>query len=139
MNARLRVFAAKMRGLFAKPEAREHVDAELNDEIRAHLAQLTERYIAQGMSADDAAAAARRQFGNITLLAEDGRERRTFSTIENLWRDIRYGARQLRRNPLFTTVAIATLAIGIGANTAVFSLLDQLVLRLLLVKDPSHI
>jgi predicted permease len=139
MNPRLRIFAAKLKGLFAKPQARQQDDAELDDEIRAHIAQLTERNIARGMSPTDAAAAARRQFGNVTVLVENGRERRTFSAIENLWRDVNYGARQLRRNPLFTTVAIATLALGIGANTAVFTLLDQLVLRLLPVKDPSHL
>ena len=76
-------------------------------------------------------AAARRQFGNLGVHHEDRHETRTINWLENLWRDVRYGVRQLRHNPLFTTVAIATLAIGIGANTAVFTLLDQLVLRLL--------
>ncbi|HEY2822919.1 MAG TPA: ABC transporter permease [Candidatus Acidoferrum sp.] len=139
MIARLRTLSAKFRRLFAKQESRELQDLEIDDEIREHLQQLTERYIAQGMSRQDALAAARRQFGNLGVHHEDRHETQTVNSLENLWRDIRYGARQLRRNPLFTTVAIATLAIGIGANTAVFTLLDQLVLRLLPVRDPSRL
>jgi predicted permease len=139
MIARLRTLSAKFRRLFAKQERREQNDLEIDDEIREHLQQLTDRFVAQGMSREDAAAAARRQFGNLGVHHEDRHETQTINWLENLWRDIRYGARQLRHNPLFTTVAIATLAIGIGANTAVFTLLDQLVLRLLPVKDPSRI
>jgi predicted permease len=139
MIAQLRMLSARFRRLFANQEIREQEDFEIDEEIRAHLRQLTERYIAQGMSRADAVAAARRQFGNLAVHHEDRHETRTVNSLENLWRDIRYGVRQLRRNPLFTTVAIATLAIGIGANTAVFTLLDQLVLRLLPVKDPSHL
>ena len=139
MIAQLRALSAKFRRLFANQESREQEDLEIDDEIRQHLQQLTERYIAQGMSREDALAAARRQFGNLGVHHEDRHETRTVNSLENLWRDIRYGARQLRHNPLFTTVAIATLAIGIGANTAVFTLLDQLVLRLLPVKDPSRL
>jgi predicted permease len=139
MIARLGTLAAKFRRLFGKQESRERQDLETDDEIRQHLQQLTERYLAQGMAREDAIAAARRQFGNLAVHHEDRHETRTINWLETLWRDVRYGARQLRRNPLFTTVAIATLAIGIGANTAVFTLLDQLVLRLLPVKDPSHL
>ena len=139
MNARLRVFAAKLKTLFSKRELREQQDFEIDDEIRAHLAQLADRFVAQGMSRRDAEAAARRQFGNLAVHHEDRHETQTVRWLETLWRDVKYGARQLRRNPLFTTVAIATLAIGIGANTAVFTLLDQLMLRLLPVKDPSRL
>jgi predicted permease len=139
MIARLRTLAAKRRRLFANQEEREQQILEVDDEIREHLQQLTDRFVAQGMSREDAAAAARRQFGNLGVHEQDRHETRTINWLENLWRDIRYGARQLRRQPLFTTVAIATLAIGIGANTAVFTLLDQLVLRLLPVQDPSRL
>jgi predicted permease len=137
--ARIRSLAAKFRRLFAKRELREQQDFEIDDEIREHLRQLAERYVAQGMSREDAMAAARRQFGNLAVHHEDRHETQTVNWIETLWRDIRYGARQLRHNPLFTTVAITTLAIGIGANTAVFTLLDQLVLRLLPVNDPTRL
>jgi predicted permease len=133
MNSGLRTFAAKLRGLFAGQKD------EMDDEIRSHLRLLTERFIANGSSPKDAAAAARRQFGNAALLEEDRREQQTFRPMENLWRDVRYGARQLRRNPLFATIAVLTLALGIGANTAVFTLLDQLVLRLLPVRDPARL
>jgi putative ABC transport system permease protein len=139
MIARLRTLAAKRRRLFASQEVREQEILEVDEEIRQHLQQLTDRFMARGMPREDAMAAARRQFGNLGVHHEDRRETQTINWIETLWRDIRYGARQLRHNPLFTTVAIATLAIGIGANTAVFTLLDQLVLRLLPVKDPSHL
>ena len=139
MIAQVRTLSAKFRRLFAKQETREQQDFEIDDEIREHLRQLTERYVVQGMSREDATAAARRQFGNLGVHRDDRHETQSINWLENLWRDIRYGTRQLRLNPLFTTVAIATLAIGIGANTAVFTLLDQLVLRLLPVKDPSHL
>lgn len=139
MIARLRTLSAKFRTLFAGQEGREQQNLEIDEEIRQHLQQLSDRYIAQGMSREDAIAAARRQFGNLAVHHEDRHETQSINWLENLWRDIRYGARQLRHNPLFTTVAIATLAIGIGANTAVFTLLDQLVLRLLPVKDPSRL
>ena len=139
MIARLRALSAKFRRLFAAQESREEQNLEIDDEICEHLQQLTARFIAHGMSREDATAAARRQFGNLGVHHQDRHETQSINWLENLWRDIRYGLRQLRHNPLFTTVAIATLAIGIGANTAVFTLLDQLVLRLLPVKDPSHL
>jgi predicted permease len=139
MISRFRTLSAKFRRLFAKQETQEQQGLEVDEEIREHLQQLTDRFIARGMSREDAAAAARRQFGNLGVHQQDRHETQTVNWLETLWRDIRYGARQLRHNPLFTTVAIATLAIGIGANTAVFTLLDQLVLRLLPVKDPSRL
>ena len=139
MISRLRVLSAKFRRLFANEKTREHQDIEVDEEIREHLQQLADRYVAQGMSRQDALAAARRQFGNLGVHQDVRRETQSVHWLETLGRDVKYGARQLRRNPLFTTVAIATLAIGIGANTAVFTLLDQLVLRLLPVKDPSRL
>jgi predicted permease len=139
MIAPLRALSAKFRRLFAKQESREQRGVEIDDEIREHLLQLTDRFIARGMSREHAGAAARRQFGNLGVHHQDRHETQSINWLETLVRDIRYGLRQLRHNPLFTTVAIATLAIGIGANTAVFTLLDQLVLRLLPVKDPSRL
>ena len=106
MISRLLIFVARLRGLFA----RQKEERELNDEIRMHLRLLTDQFIARGMSPIDAASAARRQFGNTTLLEEDRRDQRSFRLLEALWRDVRYGARQLHRNPLFTTVAVVTSA-----------------------------
>ena len=135
MIAQLSLLAAKLRGLFGKRDP----DLEFDDEMRAHLSLLTERYIGAGMKPGDAAAAARRQFGNTSLLLENRREMQTITSLETLWRDVRYGARQLRANPLFTTIAVLSLALGIGANTAVFTLLDQLVLRMLPVQEPEQL
>lgn len=133
--SRLRVFAARVRWLFGG----RRPDGDFDDEMQAHLSLLTERFISQGMPREEAAWAARRQFGNRALLEEDRREMQTFPSLESLWRALRYGARQLRLNPMFTTVAVLSLALGIGANTAVFTLLDQLVLRLLPVKEPERL
>lgn len=135
MISRLQVFIAKLRGLFGYREP----DCDFDDEMRAHMSLLTERYVGQGMTRDDAAWAARRQFGNAVLLQQDRREVRTFPAIEGLWRDLGYGARQLRLNPLFTTIAVLSLGLGIGANTAVFTLLDQLFLRRLPVEEPERL
>jgi predicted permease len=86
-----------------------------------------------------AAKAALCQFGNTGIWQEDRRNMGTIPMLEVFWRDLRYGARQLWLNPLFTAVAVLSLALGIGANTAVFTLLDQLVLRLLPVHDPEQL
>jgi predicted permease len=131
----IRVLISRVRALFCERTA----DPEFEDEMQAHLRLLTERFIRQGMTPGDAAAAARRQFGNPARLREDRGDLQTIPWIETLWRDLRYGARQFRLNPLLTATAVASLALGIGANTAVFTLLDQLVLRLLPVADPQRL
>lgn len=131
----LRALAAKAQGLFR----RKGEDCGFDTEIQEHLDLLKTRFIANGLSASEADAAARRQFGNVTLLKEDRCDLQSLPSVEALWRDVRYSARQLRRNPLFTIVAVVSLALGIGANTAVFTLLDQLVLRLLPVQHPERL
>src|SRR5215510_2226551 len=131
----LRAFAAKLRGLFGGRRA----DRELDDEIETHLRLLTERYVRQGMTEAEAARAARRQFGNATLLKEAHRDMRGIRLIDTLFQDSRYGARMLRKNPGFTLVALLTLALGIGANTAIFQLLNSVRLRTLPVERPREI
>ncbi|HEY3938873.1 MAG TPA: ABC transporter permease [Bryobacteraceae bacterium] len=126
---------AKIQGLFRNRAK----DSDFDDEMRTHLRLLTERFVRQGMTPSDAVFAARRQFGNAGLLQQDHREMRTFLSLETFWRDLRYGARQLRMNWLFTAASVFSLALGIGANTAVFTLLDQLVLRLLPVYEPERL
>ena len=102
---------------------------ELSDEIRAHLEEKIEELVEGGMSRKEAEAAARREFGNVTLMEEDGRDVWRWLSIENLFADVRYGLRMLGRNPVFTIVGLLTIAIGIGANAAVFSVVNSVLLK----------
>src|SRR5262245_44443844 len=135
MIHQLRALAARLRGLFGSRSA----DRELDDEMETHLRLLTERYVRQGLTEAEAARAARRQFGNVTLIKEVNREMRGIRSIDTLVRDLRYGARMLMKQPGFTLIAVITLALGIGANTAIFSVADKLLLRQLPVRDPSRL
>jgi hypothetical protein len=122
--SRLRAFAARALGLFGP---RKH-DNDFDQEVQAHLQLLTDLFVAQGMPQQDAAAAARRQFGNTTLLLEDRRELRTRISVADLGRDLRYALRSLGRSRAFAAVSIATLGLGIGASTAIFSVIDKVLL-----------
>ena len=90
--------------------------------MRFHLAMREERWQAEGAGADEAHAAAHRQFGNVTSVKEACRNLWTFAGPETFWRDVRFGARLLRRNPGFAAAAALTLALGIGATTAIYSM-----------------
>jgi predicted permease len=135
MVPRLRVFAAKLTGLFGRRQA----DNDLDAEMRMHLQLLTEQGIRRGMSPEEAVSAARRQFGNTTLLQQQHRELSSMMSLANLGRDLRIGARQLRRSPLLTAIAIISLALGIGANTAIFTVAKKVLLDSLPVKNPHEL
>src|SRR6266550_2465335 len=118
---------------------RSHWDRERSRELQAYLEIETDQNIARGMSAQDAGYAARRKLGNSTQIREEIYRMNTIGFIETLWQDLRYGARLLRLNPGFALVAIASLALGIGANTAIFQLIDAVRLRTLPVKSPQEL
>jgi predicted permease len=118
---------------------RDQLDRELEEEMRFHLEMKVQENLEAGMTPREARYAARRQLGNMTLLREVSREMWGFQSIEALIQDARYGLRQMRRQPAFTIVAILSLALGIGANTAIFSLIDAVLLKTLPVKDPEEL
>ncbi|MGC2162280.1 MAG: ABC transporter permease, partial [Silvibacterium sp.] len=112
---------------------------DLSDELRQHLEEKTVQFQREGMSREEAEQAARRAFGNPTLLEERSREVWQWPRIENLLRDVSFSARLLKKSPGFTFVAILTLTLGIGANTAIFSLLNGLLLRPLPVPQADQL
>src|SRR5580765_1440366 len=114
-------------------------DRELGDEMRAHLEHLVAGHIARGLAPEAAREAARREFGPVTQLAEESRDARGVAWLANGWQDIRYGGRLMRRTPAFAAAAIVTIALGIGATTAMFSVVYGVVLRPLPYRDPDRL
>jgi putative ABC transport system permease protein len=114
-------------------------DDERARELESYVAIETDENIARGMPPDAARAAAERKLGNRTLIREDIYYMNTIGFLDSAWRDLRYGARLLRVNPGFAVVAILSLSLGVGANTAIFQLLDAVRIRTLPVEEPSRL
>jgi putative ABC transport system permease protein len=119
--------------------SRRHLYGDLSEEIQEHLEEKIEELVAGGMSRKEATYAARREFGNVRLTEEDSRAVWRWAGIEDLFMDFRFGARMLRKNPGFATVAIVTLALGIAANTTIFSAVNGWMLRRPRIKDPARV
>src|SRR5215467_13895274 len=131
----LRETISRIAGVFR----RNRLEREFDDELRDHLEQLRQRFIAHGMQPAEAYYAARRQFGGVTQLQQDLRDRRALPPADVLMQDVRHAFRQLWRSHGFTAAAALTLALGIGASTAVFAVVDAVLLRPLPFFEPGRL
>jgi predicted permease len=131
----MRNLTSGLRALFRK----EQVEREMDEELRAYLEAAVKEKMRSGMSPKDALRAARVEMGSLEAVKEEVRSVGWEAALETLWQDLRYGLRQLRRNPGFTAVAVLTLALGIGVNTAIFSLINAVMLKSLPVRQPERL
>lgn len=133
--SKVRGLAMKIRALFARRSAQR----QLEDELRTHYEMLVEQNLQRGMTPGEATRAARIEFGGADQIREAVHDQRGFPFLDSVFADIRYAVRILRKSPGFTAVAVLTLALGIGANTAIFTMMNGLMLRTLPIKDPGRL
>src|SRR5882672_10618630 len=131
----LRMLLQRLRGLLRKGS----LEQDLDEELRSHLQMEIDEHIRQGMGPGEARSLARRRFGGVARTKEIYRETHGLPAFEIVLQDLRYGFRMLGRSPGFTAVAVLSLALGIGANTAIFTLIHALVLRPLPVSNPQEL
>jgi predicted permease len=130
---------SRLRALWNNAFRRKQLDRDLDEELQAYLELVSAEKMREGASSEEAYRDSRREAGGVEQVIQSVRDVRVGVWLDSLLQDVRYGVRMLAKNPAFTLVAMATLALGIGANTAMFSLLDQVVLRLLPVRDPEQL
>src|SRR5215470_20270638 len=131
----LRYFFRRLRALWRSDEIHD----EIAEEMRFHIELRAEENVRRGMAPEEARREAERQFGRLSRIKEQGYDVRGGRWLETVWQDIRYGMRILLKNPGFALIAVLLLGLCIGANTAIFSLVDPILIKLLPVKDPEQL